>query len=168
MKVVQTRTFPLSAERLLALLTSQEFYISRYNILEVSDYRFKQCEQTDAGFVIEISREIEIKTDRIPAFARRFVGDKAELSTKFVWQTEGEGPYEGRYSVEMAAAPVAISGVAVISALKADTCQQEITLDIKSSLPLVGKKLAALLAERVEKVLEEDYQATLRYLDNML
>lgn len=167
MKIVQTRTFPVSAERLLALLTSQEFYVSRYNILEVRDYRFKQCELTEAGFVIEISREMEIKADRIPAFARRFVSDKAELSTKFVWQTQGAGPYEGRYSVEMAGAPVAINGVAIITALEAATCQQKITLDIKSSLPLVGKKLAALLAERVEKVLEEDYQATLRYLDNM-
>lgn len=167
MNVVQTRTFPISAERLLALLTSQEFYISRYNILEMSGYRFKQFEQTSAGFAIDISREVEVKMDRIPAFARRFVGDKVELSTKFVWQTEGEGPYEGRYSVEMAAVPVTINGVATISALTADVCQQKIVLNIKSSLPLIGKKLVALLAERVEKVLDEDYQATLRYLEGV-
>lgn len=164
MNLVQTRTYPVSAEQLLSLLTSQAFYIGRYNILDVDDYSFEQCEQTEQGFVVHIKRNMPIKTDRIPGFARRFVGETAELSTQFVWDNEGPSPYVGRYSVTMAGAPVTIEGKVRISAQTDDSCEQYIALTIDCSVPLIGKKLAALLAERVEKVLEDDYKATLEYI----
>lgn len=165
MSLVQTRRYPVSAEQLLALLTSKDFYVSRYNIQEVNDYHFEQCEQTEAGFVVQIKRSMAIKTDKIPSFARRFVGDTAELSTTFTWNNQGESPYQGRYNVVMAGAPVTITGDVSIHAGTAHSCEQHVALTISCSVPLVGKKLAALLAQRVEKVLEEDYQATLRYLE---
>jgi len=164
MKLAQTRTYPISAEQLLSLLTSREFYVGRYDILAVNDYCFEQCEQTEQGFVVHIKRNMPINTDRIPGFARRFVGDTAELSTKFVWENEGPSPYVGRYSVTMAGAPVTIEGVVRIAEQSVGSCEQHIALTIDCSVPLVGKKLAALLAQRVEVVLEDDYQATLRYI----
>lgn len=162
--LMQTRSYPVSAEQLLSFLTSKEFYVRRYNILEVEDYSFEQCEQTEQGFVVHIERNMPINTERIPSFARRFVGETAELSTRFVWDNQGAAPYVGHYSVAMAGAPVTIEGTVKVSAQTDSSCEQNIDLKIHCSVPIIGKKLAALLAQRVEKVLEDDYQATLRYL----
>lgn len=164
MRVEQTRQYPLCVQAFLKYLTSQAFYEERFRLLGVEDYRFQRCEQTPEGFVVHIVRRMEVDLSRISAFARGFIGSTAELSTEFVWQNEGEAPYLGRYYVNMAGAPAKIEGQVVLNALSDSACEQEVALTIHCSVPLVGKKLAALLAKRVEVVLEEDYQATLTLL----
>lgn len=165
MEIKQQRKFPISAKELVGLLTDKSFYEARYDILGVEDYSFEEFGESADGYVVHILRTIAVDSSQVPAFARKFVGSHTNLSTKFVWQNEGEAPYSGRYNVTMPGAPATIEGTVVINATGDDTCEQDIDIDVTCNVPVVGKKLAKILGERVEQTLKKDYEATLTFLE---
>jgi len=164
MRVTQQRHFNLSAAKLMERLTQQEFYESRFAVQGVESYQFEQCAAQAEGFVVHIVRTIEVDMNRIPSFARRFVNSTMPLVTRFVWQNHAEAPFFGAYTVKIGNAPVSIEGKVQITEVAEHQCQQLIDIEINSAIPVMGKKIARALAERVEEVIEKDYQATLQVL----
>lgn len=163
MQITQQRRFNLTAAQLLQHLTQKRFYAARFAVQGIQDYRFLHFAQEDEGFVVHIERDIEVDASRIPSFAKRFVAKKMLLTTRFMWQTEA-APFIGAYEVSMGNAPVTIAGKVNIADVGEQQCEQNINIEITSSVPVVGKKIAGALAERVEEVLEKDYLATLQVL----
>lgn len=164
MRVTQQRRFSLSAAQLMERLTQQAFYEARFAQQGVENYQFEQCAAQTQGFVVHIVRTIEVDMNGIPSFARRFVSSSMPLTTRFVWQHQGSAPFLGSYKVSIGNAPVSITGKVQISALCEQQCEQLIDIEITSGVPVIGKKIARALAERVEDVIEKDYQATLQVL----
>lgn len=165
MRITQQRTYNLSAEQLMEKLTSQSFYEERFAVLGVSDYEFAEFGESHEGFVVHIVRTLQVDMSRIPSFAKRFVNASMELSTKFVWRIKEGASFAGQYAVKMGNVPVTIEGNTYVQNISESQCQQEVRITVSSSVPLVGKKIAAALAERVEEVIEKDYQATLKVLE---
>src|SRR6056297_120879 len=97
MKLQVSRDFPVTADKLLEILLSRDFYETRYAMSGIDDFSFAAFEDTSRGFLIRIHRKMEIKAANVPAFARRFVGNQAVLETEFLCTERDQQPYRIEY-----------------------------------------------------------------------
>ncbi|KGD63257.1 hypothetical protein Y5S_03532 [Alcanivorax nanhaiticus] len=165
MKVKVDREYPVSVEKLYEIITSKDFFEQRFQWGKVNDYRFEGFEQTAEGLLLKIFQPVKFRSDKIPGFARRFLPEQADLLTEFLWTPLGDGSgYQARYRFQLGNVPVTVAGKMVLSRDGEDHAIQCTEVEVSSSVPIVGKKLVALLADKVDDALAGDYRQTLRYV----
>jgi hypothetical protein len=162
-KVERYQDYPLAAEQLLAVLTDRHFFEARHAMSGVDDFHFDAFGEQPDGFLIRILRDIEIPVDKVPSFARRFVSGNSTLVQEFLWFERQRQPYRARYRFALGKVPVEVRGEMTL-AEREGIARQHLLVQVHSSVPLIGNKLAAMVGERVDKALDSDYRATLKYL----
>ncbi len=85
MKVMVDRQYPIGVDRLYEILTSKAFYETRYEWGKVDNYRFGAFEDTPRGKLIQLIQPIEIRTDKVPSMARRFLQEGEDLRRERRW-----------------------------------------------------------------------------------
>ena len=97
--------------------------------------------------------------DGIPGFARKFVGDEINLV-----QTERWSDLEnGRVGVEIPGRPGQMSGTISLRE-EGGTTVETVAMEIRVSIPLVGGKIEALIAELLGKALRAENAVGRSYL----
>lgn len=160
------RRYPVNVEALYAILTSKDFFTQRYAWGRVKDYRLEGFQQQGDVFLVRVIQPIDIRVDKLPPFARRLLPARADLSTEFRWRPS-EGGYLADYRMTLGAVPVKVNGSMSLRAEGADGASQETRVAVRSSLPLVGRKLEGLIAARFGEALDGDYRHTLRYIEEV-
>lgn len=163
MQLQRCRTFSVPAARLCEVLTSKAFFDARHALSGASQYRYDAFGDTEHGFLVRIVRQLDLSARQVPGFARRFVGESAALTMEFLWTHTQAPPYRAELRCSIGRLPVNVQGSMTIDD-EGGAARQTLALDIDSSLPLVGGKLAALVAAQLDKGLQSDYRATMAYL----
>ncbi|MFN3713437.1 MAG: DUF2505 domain-containing protein [Alcanivoracaceae bacterium] len=163
MKVERFQDYPLAAEQLLAVLTDRHFFETRYAMSGVDNFHFDAFGEQSDGFLIRTLREIDIPMDKVPSFARRFLSSNNTLIQEFLWVERQKQPYRAHYRFALGKVPVEVRGEITL-AEREGIARQHLMVQVHSSVPLIGNKLAAMVGERVDKALDSDYRATLKYL----
>jgi hypothetical protein len=98
-----------------------------------------------AGTLVVVLRR-ELPTDQVPSFARGMVGNALVVVETTHWPAAiSDGPIahaEGAFSVVIEGAPVTYTGTVRLEEVGAETTQT-IEGELKSSVPLFGKKIEA-------------------------
>ncbi len=97
--------------------------------------------------------------DKIPGFAKKFVGDDLQIVQSETWTT----PTHGDIVVTIPGKPGKISGTADVRAVD-DGVLETVVLDVEVSIPLVGGKIARLIAEKLERTLHAENKVGLSWL----
>lgn len=163
MKVERFQDYPLPAEQLLAVLTNKHFFEERHAMSGVQHFHFDAFGEQADGFLIRILRDVDIPLDKVPSFARRFIGNNNTLVQEFLWTERQQAPYRARYRFALGKVPVEVRGEMTVMD-QGGKARQHLLVQVHSSVPLIGNKLAAMVGERVDKALDSDYRATLKYL----
>jgi hypothetical protein len=163
MKVEHEHEFAVPPSKLLEVLTSRAYFEARFAMSGVDDFWFDAYEETERGFLIRVLRELEIRSDKVPAFARRFLGQHYTLTQEFLWTRRAELPYRAEYRFKLGDIPVTVFGEMRITGENGHAGQQY-RVEVDSTVPVIGRKLVGLVSERVDKALESDYRGTLKYL----
>lgn len=163
MKVERQQSYSLPAQQLLTVLTDRHFFEQRHAMSGDIQFRFDAFGEQANGFLIRILRDIDIPMDKVPSFARRFIGNNKTLLQEFLWVERQSLPYRAHYRFALGNVPVEVHGEVTITEVDG-IAQQHMLMEAKSSVPLIGKKLATMVGERVDKALDSDYRSTLKYL----
>jgi hypothetical protein len=87
----------------------------------------------------------------IPSFARKFVGDEINIVQKEAWSS----PTAAAVNVEIPGKPGEIRGTVSITEDEAGTTEN-VRMDVKVGIPLVGGKIEVLIAELLTKALRAE------------
>jgi hypothetical protein len=98
-------------------------------------------------------------TDRVPPFAQRLVGSEIRLVRAESWTS----PHAADLQVTIPGKPGEMTGTITLAPTGPDVAQQ-IHLDVKVGLPLVGGKLEELVAGFVGKSFDAEHEVGLRWL----
>lgn len=164
MRVERHQRYPVDASTLVSVLTHKDYFQWRLGAKEDEKFYFDAFEQTPQGLLIRVHREVAIKTDHVPAVARRFLGKGATLVTEFLWTETEAQPYQARYLFKLGSVPVEVRGQVRIQDEDGQAVQH-VVVEVSSGVPLVGRKLVDMVGQRVEKALDSDYRGTVRYLE---
>ena len=87
----------------------------------------------------------------IPSFARKFVGDEINIVQKEAWSS----PTAAAVNVEIPGKPGEMHGTVSISEDETGTTEN-VRMDVKVGIPLVGGKIEGLIAELLTKALRAE------------
>lgn len=167
MEIERTREFAVAPETLVEVLRSRQYYETRHAWSGITDYRFDAFGEGEEGFLICIRRPMEIARGKLPRFVSSVVPSSSVLVMELCWKRWREPPYQGRYRFALERVPVEVHGSMEISGAT-HYARQDIRLRIESSVPLLGGRIASMAASGVDRVLDSDYRATLRYIEQCL
>mgnify|MGYP000162129960 CR=1 FL=1 len=160
MEVRDTHSYSHSVDTLFNHFCDVEQAKAKHEALGARDINPIQFEATDSSLNIILEREVPAD---VPKAMKKFLGDWNQIKQVEKWSgTPGEG-YHCDISIEIKGVPVTIEGTMDL-APDGSGCTNSIYLDIKCGIPLVGKKLAELVASQSKKSMQEEYE----YITSML
>ena len=138
------------AEAVYQLLTDKDFLVERIEALGEDPPTVKVSKK---GKGVEISLH-RVKHLDLPAMAKKIVGDNQKFAMTEHWKTDGDG-WVGNYVLDVLGAPAKIN--AEFELRPSDNgCTYAITHCPEVKVPLIGKKLEALLIKETEQGCDEE------------
>lgn len=163
MKLHHEDSYPLPVADLFAVFTDKSFYEARFST-QGGETEYVEFGPRGGRFYINMRRHVAMKPGaQIPAFARRFVRDVNVLHTVMEWDLSKGETHRGVYRFSIDGVPVEVTGHMHLEP-RPDGCVQRVEMHVKCSIPLIGGKIAEMVAERAQKSLQKDYKSTCKYL----
>jgi hypothetical protein len=123
---------------------------------QVADF---SCDIAPSGNGMTVRLEQAHPTDRIPAFAQRMVGSEI----RFVQEESWSSPSGADIHVTIPGKPGNMTGTTSLTQVGDDVVQQ-IELDVKVSIPLVGGKVEDLIAGFIGKAFDAGNKVGVKWL----
>ena len=127
-----------TVEQVYEMLGTQKF---RESVCDYQRVLRHDVTVNQVGETMSVSIDQDHATDRLPGFAKKFVGESTRAITTQVWQGRA-----ATVEVETPGKPTSIAGSATL-AENGTGSTLTYDLDVKASVPLVGGKLEKLVVE---------------------
>lgn len=126
----------------------------KYAALGARNIEIDTCKLTKSGLTTKFTREVPTN---VPGLLKKFLGEWNHVTQEEHWTGTTGKHYESSFTVSFKGVPVSISGTMVLSA-EGKGCTNTVVLDVTSSVPLIGKKLAEFIGETAVAEGEKEYQ----------
>lgn len=164
-KMLHEDRYPLPVDDMFRVFTTRAFYEDRYSRSD-GRYEFLHFGPRSGRFVVDVKQRMSLRAgSELPSFVRRFVREENVLHTVMEWdlQSTASGERHGVHRFHIDGVPVDVKGTMRMSP-QAGGCINRIELNVHCAIPLIGGKIAALLAERAERSLSKNYESTCAWL----
>lgn len=158
MKVSSTHTYGAPPHDVLTMMTDPDVLTAKYEALGHCDVRITEHDVADGAVTVVSERSVPIE---VPGFAKRFLSPMNSVEQRDEWEAPSDdGSCDGAWQVNASGVPVTVGGTLQIRpGTKKGTTQVTITAEVRSSIPIVGGKLASFIGGDVERTIaaEEDF-----------
>jgi len=165
-KVEQIINLPLKA--VLEQYTSKEFYQKRLDLEGIQGSKITRFEKKGLNTLIEIQRETEIKTDKLPGLLKKaidkLVGDSANIITSVKWNHETA---IGVNTVQAHGVPISTIITFKLQQKSLEQCLVKAELEVIAKLPIIGGQFEKFILPKAERALQKDLQKTADFLQGL-
>lgn len=157
MDVERDSTYNADPYAVFGMLTDKEFLDRRAVATKAIRHRVDVTPGTDGS--VQVRTERTLQTTRIPEALRKLVGATIDLDEVISWAApEPDGSRLAHVSVEVKKVPVRGTGTMRLTSDGPGRTRQSVHLNIKASIPLVGRKVEEAAAPAVIAALEVEEQ----------
>lgn len=120
--------------------------------------RVAQISRDDQSAKMVVEREVTSSVE-VPSMLASFHREWNQVRQEEHWFRKDDGEWHCEFRVRIDGVPAKIQG---LMRLQGDTsdCVNEVTLNVRCDLPLLGKKIAKFLIEDSRQKIEREYDAT--------
>lgn len=161
MKVKTTDQYQADVDAVFQYLTDPEFLKAR---AEAVGTRNVNVTVTDKGDTVEIVMQREVPSEA-PSALKKFIPEWSPSVQTEMWKKQAGGPYLGKAKVEIDGVPVSARSRMKLAAGKDGGSVMMIETEFKSSVPVVGGKLASFAGETAKGTLQSEYEFTRKQID---
>lgn len=159
MQTSETQYLDHSAEHVLGLFTTRDYFVQKYQRLGATDIKVLDCQDDGDHFAITVFQKVPQNTP-LPGFLKKLVGARIGITQTDRWQRSTR---QGQLDVVLQAAPVKV-GVALALAEAGNGSRLDLTYDIHAPVPLIGGHIEKFLAGDVIARTNDDLDETRRML----
>ncbi len=145
MKLEHHMTYDASPEQVFEMLKTPEF---REKVCEHQRVLRHEVDVTPTGEGMDVHVTQVQSAKGVPGFAKKIVGDEITIEQKEHWTS----PREGDLTVEIPGKPGRVQGT-IRLVEDGDGTREEVDVDVRASIPLVGGKLEQLIADMLTSAL---------------
>ncbi len=153
MKIVAKHEYPCTSKELYELFTSDGFHVDKFTACGARNIDVLETDKGDDTFSITVEREVPAD---VPGLLKSLIGEWNTVTQTEEWEDVGDDEYICDFAVGTEGVPADISGTMNIVATKKGSVNH-VEMEITSSVPLLGKKLAKFIAKDAEKTLDKEY-----------
>lgn len=163
MDVQRESTYPADAYATFGMLTDEAFLERRAVATQAIRHQVSVTNAPDGTVTARTHRTLPAAM--IPDAMRKLVGDTVEVDEVIEWgPAEPDGTRTGELRLDVAKAPVRGRGTIRLDGQGDGTTRQTVTLDIKASVPMLGRKIEEAAAPAVLAALEVEEELGGRWL----
>ena len=138
------------------MLTDQDFLKARYEGIGCRNISFTEFGQDGEVFRIKCTRDVRSNP---PAFARKIISEWNTLDETIEWVRQGDDSARAAYRAATKGVPGSIEGQFVLRS-KGGGCEEDIAMTASVGIPMIGKKIAALVESESAEALAKEYDFT--------
>ena len=160
MRVQVQLRYPATVEAVAAMLADPAYGHARVAASGAVAHHVDVAHGPDGAFTVTTRRSMP--TAGIPANFRAFVGTSLDVRQVEVWEAGSTAPRRGTVVVEIAGAPVRLTGITTLAPDgAAGSAASILTYDgeVKAGVPLFGAAMEEAAAHAVRSALEAEQQA---------
>lgn len=168
MKTKVEQIINVSLKTLLDQYTSKEFYQKRLDLEGIHGTKITRFEKKGLNTLIEIQRETEIKTDKLPGLLKKaidkLVGDSANIITSAKWNHETAA---GVNTVHAHGIPITSTITFKLQEKSPKQCLVKAEIEVTAKLPIIGGQFEKFLLPKAERALQKDLQKTADFVQGL-
>ncbi len=133
-----THTYDAPVDSVIAMFAQPEAVIARYESMGHRDVEVLESSSSADSLRVRTQRVVDVD---LPGFARKVLQPTNTMVQTDEWTAAEDGGWDGTFSVEVAGAPVRLSGAMRLTPA-GSTTTMELTIRMDVTVPLVGGKIA--------------------------
>ena len=138
MELTRTHRYGAPPDDVIDMFADQDAIRARYESMGHREVEVLGCEQSDASLEVRCQRVVDVE---LPGFARKFLSPTNTMIQTDRWTRSDDGDWDGTFAVDVAGAPVEMSGTMSLGA-DGDGAVHSVTIHMAVKVPLVGGKIA--------------------------
>lgn len=163
MQLHVTIDLPTDAHGAARLLADPAYVQAKVRAAGAVDQQVDVTGDADGAFTVTTRRALP--TAQIPAHLRSFVGDRIDVRQVEAWEAPAaDGSRSGTVVVEIAGAPVRLTGRTTLSAEGPQAARVVYDGDVRAAVPLFAAAVEEAAASAVQAALREEEAVAARWL----
>lgn len=153
MKIIAKHEYSCTSGELYELFSSDGFHSDKFAACGARNVEVVESEKTDDTFSITLDREVPAD---VPGVLKSLIGEWNTITQTEEWEDVGDDEYICDFALSTEGVPAEITGTMNVMP-QGKGCVNHVEMEIESSVPLLGKKLAQFIAKDAEKTLGKEY-----------
>ena len=163
MRLSVTLDLPTDAHAAARLLADPDYVHEKVRASGALEQHVDITGSPDDAFTVTTRRALP--TDQIPAHLRSFVGTRIDVRQVEAWEApEPDGSRVGSVVVEIAGAPVRLSGRTALAPAAAGSTTVTYDGELRASVPLFGSAIEQATAGAIRSALEVEQDVARRWI----
>jgi hypothetical protein len=154
MKIKVLHQYAQDVETVFGLFHDPAFMKAKYAGIGARNIEVLECVGSEGRYTIKVKREVPAD---VPSLLKKFLNPWNTLVQSETWEGKAGGPYRCKLAIDIAGVPVSIGGVMELRADGAG-CVNDVQLEIKCGIPLIGGKLADFVGGDAGKATQAEYE----------
>jgi hypothetical protein len=156
--------FPASLSRLWETLGRRDYAERKYRALGSTALQIKQFDSTPQRIEVRLERTLRVEPNRLPAWAFWLSGPQQRLDHHSCWTRVGAREAAVELRVSAAGHAVRAHATGSVTELDPGHTRMRLHVTVECPVPVIGRRIAHLFADRMKQALEQDHAFTVRYL----
>ncbi len=154
MKVTAEHHYDADVDTVFALFSDPGFYEDKFRAVGARHVKVLEFEADGPSLRFSIEREMPANA---PSVIKSIIGEWNMLTQSENWGGDPGEEYWNEFDIKAHGTPVTIDGSMVLRA-EGEGCVNEVELDIRCGIPLLGRKVEQFVAEDAEESLAGEYE----------
>lgn len=153
MKVTQKHEYQQSVDDVYASFQDEAFVKEKLAAIGARNVVIESISASGDTVNIKLTREMPAEA---PSALKKFVAPWNKLTQTEQWKGSTGGPYTCAIKIDIAGVPVSMQGKMKLSA-EGSGSVNDIVMNVKSSIPIVGRALAGFVGEATGRSMQDEY-----------
>ena len=151
MKFHKSSTYPYPSDVVIQLFSDPDYFLEKYRLTGASHIQLLDHHIENDISSITVRRDVSLEIP-LPRFAQALIDDTVTLIQTDTWDRQRK---TGTLSIHMKGAPAIVRCHMALSDQREDT-RLDLEFEIDVNVPLVGQKIAALMARDLDRKFQRD------------
>lgn len=154
MRITETVQHPADPQRTFEMLTDHAYQVRRCERSGALDQTVQV--ESDPDGTTTVTTQRHLPSDGIPDIAKTVVGPQLLVVETVRWGSpDADGEREGAMSLELPGLPISFTGgVHLRRGAEAGVTDHVVDGDLEARVPLLGRRLEAMVAEQVHEIVQ--------------
>ena len=154
MKIKALHQYARDVDTVFGLFHDPDFMKVKYQGIGARNVEVLECAGSEGRYTIKVKREVPAD---VPSLLKKFLNPWNTIVQNETWEGKPGGPFRCKLAVEIAGVPVGMSGDMELRTQDSG-CINDVRLEVKCGIPLIGGKLADFVGSDAEKATQAEYE----------
>ena len=153
MKIKALHQYNQDVDTVFSRFHDPDFMKDKYAGIGARQIEVLECAGGDGRYTVKVRREVPAD---VPGILKKFLNPWNTLVQTEHWEGQAGGPWRCKISIEIAGVPVSLGGEMELRSQEGG-CVNDVRLEVKCGIPLIGGKLADFVGGDAEKAIQAEY-----------